>query len=82
MKKLLLILGLSLGLATSASAWTKGKLHPNPNEVLSKGKVISQGFEGHTSQMVVILNGEVYGCRLNYSEGVHACRLSKPKLPK
>lgn len=82
MKKLLIILGLSLGLATTANAWTKGKLHPKPYEVLSKGKVISHGYEGHTSQLVVILNGEVYGCRLNYNEGVHACRLSKPQLPK
>ena len=66
MKQLLLILSLSLGLASPAFALMKGKKHPEPYKVMTKGQVIGQmraGGKNTFSYLLIAYQGEIYRCR-------------------
>ena len=67
MKKLLLILSLSLALASPAFALKKGERHPEPYNVMTKGQVIGQMQEGSThvlsSYLLIAYKGQMYRCQ-------------------
>ena len=66
MKQLLLILSLSLGLASPAFALLRGDKHPEPFKVMTEGQVIGQMQEVFNnalrSYLLIAYQGEMYKC--------------------
>ena len=54
MKKLLLILGMSLGLATPVFALKAGERHADPFKVMTKGQVIGQYSQAHKYSLAMV----------------------------
>ncbi len=82
MKKLLLILGLSLALATQANAFGKTPpRHPDPYTIISKGKVVADWVDG-IANLLVASGGKMYLCRVGRNEWQYSCREIQPRTDK
>ena len=83
MKKLLLILGMSLGLATPVFALEAGERHADPFKVMTKGQVIGQVQSGSSDSLVswflVAYQGELYRCGIA-RRWQYSCTLLEPKI--
>ena len=83
MKKLLLILGMSLGLATPVFALKAGERHADPFKVMTKGQVIGQVQSGSSDSIVswflVAYQGELYRCGIE-RRWQYSCTLLEPKI--
>ena len=83
MKKLLLTLGMSLGLATSVFALKAGERHADPFKVMTKGQVIGQLQSGSSDSLVswflVAYQGELYRCGI-LRRWQYSCVLLEPKI--
>tara|TARA_B100002051_G_C16304932_1_gene424725 strand:- start:14 stop:268 length:255 start_codon:yes stop_codon:yes gene_type:complete len=83
MKKLLLILGMSLGLATPVFALKAGERHADPFKVMTKGQVIGQVQSGSSDSLVswflVAYQGELYRCGIA-RRWQYSCTLLEPKI--
>ena len=83
MKKLLLILGMSLGLATPVFALKVGERHADPFKVMTKGQVIGQVQSGSSDSLVswflVAYQGELYRCGIA-RRWQYSCTLLEPKI--
>ena len=83
MKKLLLILGMSLGLATPVFALKAGERHADPFKVMTKGQVIGQVQSGSSDSLVswffVAYQGELYRCGMA-RRWQYSCTLLEPKI--
>ena len=83
MKKLLLTLGMSLGLATSVFALKAGERHADPFKVMTKGQVIGQVQSGSSDSLVswflVAYQGELYRCGIA-RRWQYSCTLLEPKI--
>ena len=83
MKKLLLILGMSLGLATPVFALKAGERHADPFKVMTKGQVIGQVQSGSSDSIVswflVAYQGELYRCGIA-RRWQYSCALLEPKI--
>jgi hypothetical protein len=83
MKKLLLILGMSLGLATPVFALKAGERHADPFKVMTKGQVIGQVKSGSSDSLVswflVAYQGELYRCGIA-RRWQYSCTLLEPKI--
>ena len=83
MKKLLLILGMSLGLATPVFALKAGERHADPFKVMTKGQVIGQVQSGSSDSLVswflVAHQGEFYRCGIA-RRWQYSCTLLEPKI--
>ena len=83
MKKLLLTLGMSLGLATSVFALKAGERHADPFKVLTKGQVIGQVQSGSSDSLVswflIAYQGELYRCGMA-RRWQYSCTLLEPKI--
>ena len=83
MKKLLLILGMSLGLATPVFALKAGERHADPYKVMTKGQVIGQVQSGSSDSLVswflVAYQGELYRCGMA-RRWQYSCTLLEPKI--
>ena len=83
MKKLLLTLGMSLGLATSVFALKAGERHADPFKVMTKGQVIGQVQSGSSDSIVswflVAYQGELYRCGIE-RRWQYSCTLLEPKI--
>lgn len=83
MKKLLLILGMSLGLATPVFALKAGERHADPFKVMTKGQVIGQVQSGSSDSLVswflVAYQGELYRCGIE-RRWQYSCTLLEPKI--
>ena len=87
MKKLLLILAVTLGLATSVHALDAGDKHTDPFKVMTRGKVIGQIQGGHSqstkSWVLLAYQGELSKCELATGLGYknwYSCILLEPKI--
>ena len=83
MKKLLLIFGMSLGLATPIFALKAGERHADPFKVMTKGQVIGQVQSGSSDSLVswflVAYQGELYRCGMA-RRWQYSCTLLEPKI--
>ena len=83
MKKLLLILGMSLGLATPVFALKVGERHADPFKVMTKGQVIGQVQSGSSESLVswflVAYQGELYRCGIS-RRWQYSCTLLESKI--
>ena len=83
MKKLILILGMSLGLATPVFALRAGERHADPFKVMTKGQVIGQVQSGSSDSLVswflVAYQGELYRCGIA-RRWQYSCTLLEPKI--
>ena len=83
MKKLLLILVMSLGLATPVFALEAGERHADPYKVMTKGQVIGQVQSGSSDRLVswflVAYQGELYRCGMA-RRWQYSCTLLEPKI--
>ena len=83
MKQLLLILGLSLGLASPVVALEAGDRHADPYKVMTKGQVIGQFQFDNNSQingyLLIAYQGEMYRC-YEASGNTYNCILLAPKI--
>ena len=83
MKKLLLILGMSLGLATPVFALKAEERHADPFKVMTKGQVIGQVKSGSSDSLVswflVAYQGELYRCGIA-RRWQYSCTLLEPKI--
>ena len=83
MKKPLLILGMSLGLATPVFALKVGERHADPFKVMTKGQVIGQVQSGSSDSLVswflVAYQGELYRCGIA-RRWQYSCTLLEPKI--
>ena len=83
MKKLLLTLGMSLGLATPVFALKAGERHADPFKVMTKGQVIGQVQSGSSDSLVswflVAYQGELYRCGIA-RRWQYSCTLLEPKI--
>ena len=83
MRQLLLILGMSLGLATSVFALKAGERHADPFKVMTKGQVIGQVQSGSSDSIVswflVAYQGELYRCGIE-RRWQYSCTLLEPKI--
>ena len=79
MKQLLLILGLTLALATQAAAFgKKPPRHPDPYSLISKGKVVAEWHVG-LPRIIVASGGKMYLCRFSDDQWDYSCREMQPK---
>lgn len=62
MKKLLLILSLTVGLANPVFALEAGERHADPYKVMTKGKVIGQEIRQNFSWLLIAYQDEMYAC--------------------
>ena len=80
MKKLLLILGISLSLASSVNGLEAGDKHPDPLKVITKGEVIGHDLNGSsgttTTSFIIEYDNEIYSCF--FSTKYYACNILKP----
>ncbi len=83
MRQLLLILGMSLGLATPVFALKAGERHADPFKVMTKGQVIGQVQSGSSESLVswflVAYQGELYRCGIQRGRQ-YSCILLEPKI--
>ena len=79
MKKLLLILGMSLGLATPVFALKAGERHADPFKVMTKGQVQSGSSDSLVSWFLVAYQGELYRCGIA-RRWQYSCTLLEPKI--
>ena len=83
MRQLLLILGMSLGLATPVFALKAGERHADPFKVMTKGQVIGQVQSGSSDSLVswflVAYQGELYRCGIA-RRWQYSCTLLEPKI--
>ena len=83
MRQLLLILGMSLGLATPVFALKAGERHADPFKVMTKGQVIGQVQSGSSESLVswflVAYQGELYRCGIA-RRWQYSCTLLEPKI--
>ena len=83
MKQLLLILGLSLGLASPVVALEAGDRHADPYKVMTKGQVIGQVQSSSSDSLVswflVAYQGELYRCGMA-RRWQYSCTLLEPKI--
>ena len=83
MKKLLLILVMSLGLATPVFALKAGERHADPFKVMTKGQVIGQVQSGSSDSLMswflVAYQGELYRCGIA-RRWQYSCTLLEPKI--
>ena len=86
MKKLILILVLSLGLATPVFALEAGERHADPYKVMTKGQVIGQNITGYGSSgntftsFLIAYQDEMYSCSKSYQKNTYSCVLLEPKI--
>ena len=83
MKRLLLILSLTLGLATPVFALEAGERHADPYKVMTKGQVIGQDINTKStgskySWLLVAYQDEMYKCSL--ADNDYYCILLRPKI--
>ena len=82
MTKLLLILGLSLGLATQAAAFLKKPpRHPDPYSLISKGKVVAEWHVG-LPRIIVASGVKMYICLFTKDNWEYSCLKIQPKTEK
>ena len=83
MKRLLLILSLTLGLANPVFALEAGERHADPYKVMMKDQVIGQVQSGHSDSLVswflVAYQGELYRCGIA-RRWQYSCTLLEPKI--
>ena len=83
MQKLLLILSLTLGLASPVFALKVGERHADPFKVMTKGQVIGQVQSGSSDSLVswflVAYQGELYRCGIA-RRWQYSCTLLEPKI--
>lgn len=83
MKKLLFILGLSLGLANVADA-KKAPLHPDPYKIMTQGKILqsftSEATGKNIHTLVIAHKGVIYRCHMDekWRGGVYYCKALQP----
>ena len=80
MKKLLLILGLSLGLANPVFALEAGERHADPYKVMTKGQVIGQEIFRYFSFLLISYKDEMYKCGTENDRAYYHCILLEPKI--
>jgi hypothetical protein len=85
MKKLLFILGITLGLATSVNALEAGDRHADPFKVITKGKVIGQDIRSYDTgntytSFLVAYQGEIYSCYESRDRKTYSCIFLEPKI--
>ena len=83
MKRLLLILSLTLGLANLVFALEAGERHADPYKVMTKGQVIGQVQSGSSYSLVswflVAYQGELHRCGIA-RRWQYSCTLLEPKI--
>ena len=94
MQKLLLILSLTLGLASPVFALKAGERHADPYKVMTEGQFIGQEIVGNSagdySRFLFAYQGDRYSCidvlslpklgYRRYSNRSHSCLLLEPKV--
>ena len=81
MKKLLLILGFSLGLSNSVYALEIGDRHADPFKVITKGKIIDKIIPNKGDvkfRAFLEYQGELYECNIIF--GRYQCFFLEPKI--
>ena len=79
MRQLLLILGMSLGLATPVFASNAGERHADPFKVMTNGQVQSGSSDSLVSWFLVAYQGELYRCGIA-RRWQYSCALLEPKI--
>ena len=76
MKLLILILSVTLGLASPAFALLRGDKHPEPYKVMTEGQVIGQMQEVINnvlrSYLLIAYQGDMYKC-FDFGKGYYRC---------
>ena len=80
MKKLLLILSLTLGLANPVFALEAGERHADPYKVMTKGKVIGQETQQNFSWLLIAYQDEMYSCGMDSKILTYSCVLLEPRI--
>ena len=84
MKRLLLILSLTLGLANPVFALERGERHADPYKVMTQGQVIGEEINTKSngypySRLLIAYQDEMYRCALTDND-YYFCILLEPKI--